>query len=133
MNFFSLLYSFVFFLAFSTAKTTSSSSSESESESASTTSTTASQTKTSVWVTGTDASGITRTTQSVYYQSFKSAYTEAEETYTSGSVGLGTISGSVGNIRHYDRTTISEAGAVGVAGRNFIALNGLFTFIYLLL
>jgi len=137
MNFLKLVYSLFFLLAFSTAKTTSSSSSSST---IATTTTKSSQSNTSVWVTGTDASGITRTTQSIYYQSFKSAYTEAEETYSSASIGLGSISGVVGHIRTYDRTTISLAGAAGAAGddgfavgRSFIALNGLFSLIYILL
>lgn len=132
MKLLKLIYSFFLFLAFTTAKTTSSSSTSS---STATKTTKTSQSNTSVWVTGTDASGITRTTQSVFSQSFKSAYTEAEETPSSGSVGLGSLSGSVGHIRTYDRTTISlgDAGGAVAVGRNFIALNGLFSLIYVLL
>ncbi|CCG23105.1 Kre1 protein [Candida orthopsilosis Co 90-125] len=131
MKLLELIYSFFLFLALTTAKTTSTTSSSSTA----TTTTKTSQSNTSVWVTGTDASGITRTTQSVFSQSFKSAYTEAEETPSSGSVGLGSLSGSVGHIRTYDRTTISSGGAgeAVAVGRNFIALNGLFSLIYVLL
>lgn len=129
---------FFIFLALTSAETTSSSSSSSSSSS---TTTKTSQTNTSVWVTGTDSNGVTKTTQSIYYQTFKSAYTEAQETASSGSVGLGSLSGSVGHIRTYDRTTISLAGgaALGVgvgaagAGRSFITFNSIFALICLLI
>ncbi|KAI5948891.1 hypothetical protein KGF57_005084 [Candida theae] len=133
MNFVGLIYSFFLFIAFTAAETTSSSSS-----SATTTTTTSSQSKTSVWVTGTDANGITRTTQSVYYQSFKSAYTEAIETPSSGSAGLGSLSGSVGHLRTYDMTTISSGGAAAAVddvavGRTFMTFNSLFALLCLIL
>ncbi|KAG5420668.1 hypothetical protein I9W82_002549 [Candida metapsilosis] len=123
---------FFIFLALTSAETTSSSSSSSST-------TKKSQTNTSVWVTGTDSNGVTKTTQSIYYQTFKSAYTEAQETASSGSVGLGSLSGSVGHIRTYDRTTISSAGGVAVgvggagAGSNFITFNSIFALICLLI
>lgn len=73
-----------------------------------------------VWVTGTDANGKLATTQSTYYQSFMSTYTTAE-TPSSGSIGLGSISGTVGEIRTYSMTTISQ----GNGGLSKFNQNGL--------
>ena len=72
-----------------------------------------------VWVTGTDANGKLATTQSIYYQSFMSTYTTAE-TPSSGSIGLGSISG-MGEIRTYSMTTISQ----GNGGLSKFNQNGL--------
>lgn len=74
------------------------------------TSSTTSSTKTTtlVWVTGTDSAGLTATTQSAYTQKFSSMYTSVA-TYESGSIGLGSLSGEVGDIRTYDQYTVSQA------------------------
>lgn len=72
--------------------------------------TTTSATPTSVWVTGTDSNGITRTTLSEYYQSFLS-YPTTAASVPEGSVGLGSISGISGtlaSIRTYDMVTVSS-------------------------
>ncbi|CUM65276.1 uncharacterized protein PRCAT00002909001 [Priceomyces carsonii] len=69
--------------------------------------TTTSATPTSVWVTGTDSNGITRTTLSEYYQSFLS-YPTTAASVPEGSVGLGSISGTLASIRTYDMVTVSS-------------------------
>lgn len=93
------LYTFFIFIAFAFADTTTSSSSSSVSSTSVET--------TLVWVTGTDASGILRTTQSPYYQSFMSTYTTTSGTVPAGSIGLGSISGTLASIRTYESSTIS--------------------------
>ncbi|KAI5954622.1 KRE1 [Candida jiufengensis] len=93
---------------------------------ADTTETTAATTITSVsptlvWVTGTDSLGVTQTTQSTYYQSFITTYTENQESVSSGAIGLGSLtSGShkIGDIRSYDMITISQG-----SGSNLKALS----------
>jgi hypothetical protein len=68
-------------------------------------------TKTTVWVTKT-ANGKLTTLPLVYEQSFKTTYTEAENSgVKSGAVGLGSQSGNVGQVRSYDRTTILNTNA----------------------
>ncbi|EGW34290.1 uncharacterized protein SPAPADRAFT_59707 [Spathaspora passalidarum NRRL Y-27907] len=62
-----------------------------------------------VWVTGTDANGILRTTQSPYTQQFSTFFTSVAAP-SSGVIGLGTISGSVGEVRTYDIVTITHNG-----------------------
>lgn len=58
-----------------------------------------------VWVTGTDAAGVTQTTQSAYTESFPSFYTSVAVP-PSGSIGLGTISGTIGTLRKYPSLTV---------------------------
>lgn len=104
---------FTIFLIFTShlATTTAAADADTNTETTGTETTTASsETPTLVWVTGTDSAGITRTTQSTFYQTFRPSYTETE-TYASGSIGVGTISGEVGSIRSYTETTISQGGA----------------------
>ncbi|CAK9437111.1 uncharacterized protein LODBEIA_P15350 [Lodderomyces beijingensis] len=96
--------------------TTASASGSSSSAGASSSSSSASSVSpTLVWVTGTDSQGITRTTQSIFYQTFIKTYTANEETYSSGSIGVGSIdtdSISLGSFRSYEVTTVSSvAGA----------------------
>ncbi|OBA19440.1 hypothetical protein METBIDRAFT_214055 [Metschnikowia bicuspidata var. bicuspidata NRRL YB-4993] len=86
----------------------------SSSSSSYTTSTTAATT-TLVWVTGTNSNGVTVTTQSAYTQQFTSFYTSVALP-SSGSIGIGTESGTVGVIRTYSYTTINGADGM-VAGR----------------
>lgn len=59
-----------------------------------------------VWVTGTNSNGVTLTTESTYYQTFASFYSVLASP-SSGSIGLGTISGSVGEIRTYSIATVT--------------------------
>ncbi|CAI5755920.1 unnamed protein product [Candida verbasci] len=94
------------YISIVTSETTSSSSSNTSGSSSTT------ESPTMVWVTGTDASGITRTTQSTYYQSFASMYTSTESP-ESASIGMGSISDAdeVGRIRSYERTTITQTGS----------------------
>lgn len=84
--------------------------------------TTATATTTLIWVTGTDEDGVTRTTQSPYFQSFATLYTGSFEV-SSGSIGLGSISGSVGEIRLYEKKTVSEASSAKSSGQNNVFIN----------
>ncbi|CAM9018561.1 hypothetical protein WICANDRAFT_83413 [Wickerhamomyces anomalus NRRL Y-366-8] len=68
--------------------------------------TTKSQSPTLVWVTGTNEEGITQTTQSAYTEVFKSFYTSVEVP-PKGSIGLGTIKGTVGTLRKYPSLTLN--------------------------
>ncbi|CDR43233.1 CYFA0S11e02080g1_1 [Cyberlindnera fabianii] len=60
-----------------------------------------------VWATGTDANGVLATTQSPYTQIFKSMYSTIQ-TPPAGSIGLGTIKGTIGHYRtrHYITVTV---------------------------
>lgn len=60
-----------------------------------------------VWATGTDANGVLQTTQSVYTQSFSTLYLSVPSVSV-GLIGMGTISGLVGEIRTYQTTTVSK-------------------------
>ncbi|CAK7893245.1 predicted GPI-anchored protein 1 [[Candida] anglica] len=66
---------------------------------------------TMVWVTGTDSLGILRTTQATYSQLFQSLWTSTT-TVPAGSVGMGSISGTVGKVRTYSKTTESANGGL---------------------
>ncbi|RLV95509.1 Protein KRE1 [Spathaspora sp. JA1] len=97
-----------------------------------------------VWVTGTDAAGNLVTTQSIFSQSFQTFFTQVA-TPSSGAIGLGSLSGSVGDIKTYDLVTITHAAggvssfALGLGsmdlsitkclGVSFIALFSLILFI----
>jgi hypothetical protein len=63
------------------------------------------------------------TVQTTYSQKFTSFYSTVE-TPPSGSVGLGTISGSVGVVRTNNYVTVSN-GVQGVMGTSFVMLIGL--------
>ncbi|CAH6720840.1 predicted GPI-anchored protein 1 [[Candida] jaroonii] len=77
---------------------------------------TTSKSATTIWVTIT-TDGAPVVVQTTYSQSFDQAYTEADtETVKSGTVGLGSASGSVGGIRSYDKTTISNTNGAGKLG-----------------
>ena len=119
-----LLITYIFFLFCSLVtaadETTSSSSSSSSSDNVKTTT---SISTTLVWVTGTDASGNLATTQSPYYQSFISFWTEVASP-SSASIGLGSISGTVGKIRSYSQTTISQgSGSSLINNRSILSSN----------
>lgn len=58
-----------------------------------------------VWVTGTDAAGVTQTTQSAYTETFPSFYTSVAVPPV-GSIGLGSISGTIGTLRRYPSLTV---------------------------
>lgn len=79
---------------------------------------------TSVWVT-TTVNGALATIQAQYTQSFQPVASLAAEV-PSGGIGLGSLSGEVGNARTYDSTTVS-GGAAGITalGGVFVALGGL--------
>lgn len=66
-----------------------------------------SQSDTTVWVTIT-TNGALATVKSIWSQNFMSTFTTDTATPSSGNVGMGTISGSVGGVRSYDQTTISN-------------------------
>lgn len=63
--------------------------------------------KTLVWHTGTNLAGVLTTTQSPYTQTFTSLYSETAQP-SSGNIGLGSLSGKVGQIRTYERVTVSQ-------------------------
>ncbi|KAK6458957.1 uncharacterized protein RJT20DRAFT_10840 [Scheffersomyces xylosifermentans] len=75
---------------------------------ATTTSTSTSVSKTLVWVTGTDEHGARVTTQSIYTQQFEVLFTVVASP-SSGSIGPGSISGDIGEIRTYQLTTITNS------------------------
>ncbi|GEQ67517.1 hypothetical protein JCM33374_g1182 [Metschnikowia sp. JCM 33374] len=110
MLFFNFITFFLASLVIADTTTSSSSSSGSVSASSSSLSTVP---PTLVWVTGTDSLGVTKTTQSAYSQKFTSFFASVSVP-TSGSVGLGSASGTVGSIRHYS-TSVQKNGADGLA------------------
>lgn len=75
-----------------------------------TTSSSLSKSYTTVWVTIT-TNGALATVKTIYSQTFMTTYSSATGTVSSGQEGLGTISGSVGEIRTYSQTTITNGGA----------------------
>lgn len=77
---------------------------------------TSSKSATTIWVTIT-TDGAPVVVQTTYIQSFNDVYTEADtESLKSGTVGLGSVSGSVGGVRTYDKTTISNTNGAGRLG-----------------
>lgn len=90
--------------------------------------TTSATTTTLVWVTVTQ-SGKLATIQTAFKQEFKSTYTSAETSdVKSGEVGLGTLSGNIGEVRSYERTTISANDGILNAGSTS-ALMGMAVFL----
>lgn len=64
-----------------------------------------------VWVT-TTINGKLTTASTTFSQTFMSTHTEANsDDVKSGTVGMGSLSGSVGGVRSYDKTTISSSAA----------------------
>lgn len=83
---------------------------------------TSATTTTLVWIT-TTVSGKLATIETAYKQEFKSTYTSAETTdVKSGEVGLGTLSGNVGEVRSYERTTISANEGILNAGSTSVLM-----------
>lgn len=118
-----LLITYIFFLFCSLASAADETTSSSSSSSSDNVKTTTSISTTLVWVTGTDASGNLATTQSPYYQSFISFWTEVASP-SSASIGLGSISGTVGKIRSYSQTTISQgSGSSLINNRSILSSN----------
>ncbi|EMG48692.1 hypothetical protein G210_0701 [Candida maltosa Xu316] len=109
MRFF-ITYTFLLLcsLVYAADKTTSSSSSSSSDS----VTTSTSVSTTFVWVTGTGSDGKLATTQSPYFQSFEVMYT-AVASPSAGSIGLGSLSGSIGGFRSYEQTTITQRKSVG--------------------
>lgn len=70
-----------------------------------------------VWATGTNADGVLTTTQSAFSQTFMDIHTTAAPV-PSGTMGLGSISGEVGNVRSYARASVSSSGSVGFYNAN---------------
>lgn len=101
---------FLLFLATFVSCAAASSSSESSSLSSSSASTTL---VTLIWVTITRSDGALATVETPYSQSFATFYSEVA-TVPSGSIGIGSISGTVGEIRTYLQTTINAAPKLGV-------------------
>lgn len=86
---------------------------------AKTTSTTTAQT--TVWRTGTNSEGVTVTTQAIFTPSFMSTYgNDDTESVPAGTIGLGSLSGTVGNVRSYTRTTIT-ANAGGLSFKSILS------------
>ncbi|ODV65613.1 hypothetical protein HYPBUDRAFT_7782 [Hyphopichia burtonii NRRL Y-1933] len=108
---------FILFPLFVFADDDSSSSSSSEKK-----------TTTMVWVTGTDSAGVTKTTQSPFYQSFMTTYTSevVSNEPKLGNIGLGSLSntGNIGKVRSYTKVTISQAGASSLLKNSHLLANG---------
>ncbi|SGZ57473.1 CIC11C00000005313 [Sungouiella intermedia] len=87
------------------------------SSSSSSTSTLSSLSKsdTTVWVTIT-TNGALATVKTIYTQSFMSTYITEVDAPSSGNVGMGSISGNVGSLKEYSKTTITNGGN---GNRNF--------------
>lgn len=65
--------------------------------------------QTTVWRTGTNSEGVTVTTQAIFTPSFRSTYGNSDTTSVlAGTVGMGSLSGTVGKVRSYSHTTISS-------------------------
>ncbi|KAM9913262.1 hypothetical protein OXX69_001771 [Metschnikowia pulcherrima] len=104
MKLLSIVYFYVLFsLGFAATTTTSSSSSSASSSS--------SVEPTTVWVTITTG-GALATVQSIWVQSFMSTYSDATSSATSGSMGMGSLSGSVGGVRTYTQSTVNGGSAL---------------------
>lgn len=71
-----------------------------------TTTSSTSVTPTTVWVTSTLPNGGVATVLTEYHQVFKSFYVTVAEP-SSGSIGLGTLKGTVGQLRNYPTITLS--------------------------
>ncbi|CAH2353213.1 predicted GPI-anchored protein 1 [[Candida] railenensis] len=69
---------------------------------------------TTVWITIT-TNGALATVKSTYHQSFVETYTSATSSAAAGTIGMGSISGSVGGVRTYAHTTVS-GGAGDIQG-----------------
>ncbi|KAI3406994.2 CTM1 [Candida oxycetoniae] len=82
---------------------------------------TATSETTIVWIT-TTINGLSTVMSVLYTQTFMSTYTDAAESVPSGTIGLGSISGTVGGPRVYDQTTVTNGGSFfysipfGIAG-----------------
>lgn len=72
-----------------------------------------SKSDTTVWVTIT-TNGALATVKTIYTQSFMSTYITEVDAPSSGNVGMGSISGNVGSLKEYSKTTITNGG-----NRNF--------------
>lgn len=77
---------------------------------------TLSKSDTTVWVTIT-TNGALATVKTIWTQGFMSTYTTATALPSSGDIGMGSLSGSVGGIRSYSQTTISNEGNRNVVYR----------------
>lgn len=65
--------------------------------------------QTTVWRTGTNSEGVTTTTQAIFTPSFRSTYGNSDTTSVlAGTVGMGSLSGTVGKVRSYSHSTVSS-------------------------
>lgn len=103
MKIFSFFLSFFAFTVMVLGAKTTSSSSSSSTSSTSSKSTTS---QTTVWHTVTSA-GKVYTTKSIFSQTFMST-PSVVSSVSSGKIGLGSLSGTVGGHRSYEQTTISR-------------------------
>lgn len=63
------------------------------------------------WITVT-TNGVVNTVQTTYVQTFPSRYSEPTSAVQAGSIGMGTNTAQVGQVRTYSQTTISNGAAV---------------------
>ncbi|ODV60768.1 KRE1 domain-containing protein ASCRUDRAFT_35464, partial [Ascoidea rubescens DSM 1968] len=95
-----------------------------------------SKTSTLIWVTVTYSDGGVATIQTTYSQKFSSQYT-AVASPQAGSVGMGTLSGSIGTVKDPLTITVSTTNAANNLyqriGINSICISGFFSFIAALL
>lgn len=65
--------------------------------------------QTTVWRTGTNSEGVTVTTQAIFSPSFRHTYGNSDTaSVPPGTIGMGSLSGTVGKVRSYTQTTISS-------------------------
>jgi len=65
--------------------------------------------ETTVWRTGTNSEGVTVTTQAIFTPSSRSTYGDSDTTsMLAGTIGMGSLSGTVGKVRSDSPTTISS-------------------------
>lgn len=123
MKFYSVWLYFLSLLCVALAADAAKRDEDTTSSSQTTTTTLSSQSDTTIWVTIT-TNGALATIQTVYSQSFMQVYSDATGSAPAGTIGLGSHSGDVGNIRTYSQTTIkNEGGRKGVYSG---AMGGLF-------
>lgn len=85
------------------------------------------KTTTWVWVT-TTIGGQLATISTAYFQKFISTHSsEDAKSVASGEIGLGSLSGSVGGIKTYSQTTITNANIAPSNNNVFLGIESLYT------
>lgn len=74
-----------------------------------------SQARTTVWMTGTNALGVTVVTQGIYTPTFRESPVFVSHV-SEGLVGMGSLSGTVGKIRDYSTKTVNDGISLKASG-----------------